>query len=131
VLDMLSPWEYSDAAATTLRPGGLICCYVATTTQMSRTVEALRAQGSFDEPAAWESLLRGWHVDGLAVRPEHRMVGHTGFLVTARRLADGVTAPPRRRRPSKGAHADADNPDHAESGHREDVTQPTRSGIVT
>ena len=86
--------------------GGLICCYVATTTQLSRTVEALRAHGSFAEPAAWESMLRGWHVDGLAVRPEHRMVGHTGFLVTARRLADGVTAPPRRRRPSKGAHAD-------------------------
>jgi tRNA (adenine57-N1/adenine58-N1)-methyltransferase catalytic subunit len=106
VLDMLAPWEYPDAAATTLRPGGLICCYVATTTQLSRTVEALRAQGSFDEPAAWETLQRGWHVDGLAVRPEHRMVGHTGFLVTARRLADGVTAPPRRRRPSKGAHAD-------------------------
>jgi tRNA (adenine57-N1/adenine58-N1)-methyltransferase len=105
VLDMLAPWEYADAAAKTLRAGGLVCCYVATTTQLSRTVEALRAQGSFDEPAAWESLLRGWHVDGLAVRPEHRMVGHTGFLVTARRLADGVTAPPRRRRPSKGAHA--------------------------
>ena len=83
-----------------------MCCYVATTTQLSRTVEALRAQGSFDEPAAWESLLRGSHVDGLTVRPEHRMVGHTGFLVTARRLADGVTPPPRRRRPSKGAHAD-------------------------
>jgi tRNA (adenine57-N1/adenine58-N1)-methyltransferase catalytic subunit len=106
VLDMLAPWEYADASAKSLRPGGLVCCYVATTTQLSRTVEALRAQGSFDEPAAWESLLRGWHVDGLAVRPEHRMVGHTGFLVTARRLADGVTPPPRRRRPSKGAHAE-------------------------
>jgi tRNA (adenine57-N1/adenine58-N1)-methyltransferase catalytic subunit len=106
VLDMLAPWEYADASAKSLRPGGLVCCYVATTTQLSRTVEALREQGSFDEPSAWESLLRGWHVDGLAVRPEHRMVGHTGFLVTARRLADGVTPPPRRRRPSKGAHAD-------------------------
>ena len=106
VLDMLAPWEYADASAKSLRPGGLVCCYVATTTQLSRTVEALRAQGSFYEPAAWESLLRGWHVDGLAVRPEHRMVGHTGFLVTARRLADGVTPPPRRRRPSKGAHAE-------------------------
>jgi len=109
VLDMLAPWEYADAAALSLRAGGLICCYVATTTQLSRTVEALRAQGSFDEPAAWESLLRGWHVDGLAVRPEHRMVGHTGFLVTARRLADGVTPPPRRRRPSKGAHTDQEH----------------------
>jgi tRNA (adenine57-N1/adenine58-N1)-methyltransferase catalytic subunit len=106
VLDMLAPWEYADACAKSLRPGGLVCCYVATTTQLSRAVEALRGQGSFDEPSAWESLLRGWHVDGLAVRPEHRMVGHTGFLVTARRLADGVTPPPRRRRPSKGAHAD-------------------------
>jgi tRNA (adenine57-N1/adenine58-N1)-methyltransferase len=104
VLDMLAPWEYAHAAAASLREGGLVCCYVATTTQLSRTVEALRAEGSFDEPAAWESLLRGWHVDGLAVRPEHRMVGHTGFLVTARRLADGVTPPPRRRRPAKGAH---------------------------
>jgi tRNA (adenine57-N1/adenine58-N1)-methyltransferase catalytic subunit len=106
VLDLVAPWEHAGTAAAWLRPGGLICCYVATTTQLSRTVEALRAQGSFDEPAAWESLLRGWHVDGLAVRPEHRMIGHTGFLVTARRMADGVTAPPRRRRPAKGAHGE-------------------------
>ena len=113
ILDMLAPWEYADAAAKSLRAGGLICCYIATTTQLSRTVEALRAQGSFDEPAAWESLLRGWHVDGLAVRPEHRMIGHTGFLVTARRLADGVTPPPRRRRPSKGAHADQESDESA------------------
>jgi len=63
----------------------------------------LRGHGSFAEPQSWESLLRGWHVEGLAVRPEHRMIGHTGFLVTARRLAEGVTAPPRRRRPAKGA----------------------------
>jgi tRNA (adenine57-N1/adenine58-N1)-methyltransferase len=106
VLDMLAPWEYAHAASRSLREGGLACCYVATTTQLSRTVEALRCEGSFDEPAAWETLLRGWHVDGLAVRPEHRMVGHTGFLVTARRLADGVTPPPRRRRPAKGAQTE-------------------------
>lgn len=81
----------------------MICCYVSTVTQLSRTVEAVREQGSFDEPAAWESLIRGWHVDGLAVRPGHRMIGHTGFLVTARRLAEGMTPPPRRRRPAKGA----------------------------
>jgi tRNA (adenine57-N1/adenine58-N1)-methyltransferase catalytic subunit len=105
VLDLLAPWEHAGTAAALLIPGGLICCYVATTTQLARTVTALRDQGNFAEPAAWENLQRGWHVDGLAVRPDHRMVGHTGFLVTARRLADGVSAPPRRRRPSKGAEA--------------------------
>jgi tRNA (adenine57-N1/adenine58-N1)-methyltransferase catalytic subunit len=107
VLDMLAPWEQVAAAAAMLIPGGLLCCYVATTTQLARTVTAVRDQGNFAEPAAWETLQRGWHVDGLAVRPEHRMVGHTGFLVTARRLADGAQAPPRRRRPSKGAEAAA------------------------
>lgn len=100
VLDMLAPWDCLPAAAASLIPGGLICCYVATTTQLSAIVEAIRSHGAFAEPAAWESLVRGWHVAGLAVRPEHHMVGHTGFLVTARRLADGVTAPPRRRRPA-------------------------------
>jgi tRNA (adenine57-N1/adenine58-N1)-methyltransferase len=104
VLDMLAPWENVAAAARVLIPGGLICCYVATTTQLSRVVEELRADGGFFEPAAWETLYRGWHVDGLAVRPDHRMIAHTGFLVTARRLAGGVTAPTRRRRPAKGAH---------------------------
>ncbi len=112
VLDMLAPWEYAGAAARLLVPGGLICCYVATTTQLSRIAEALRGQGSFDEPTAWESLIRGWHVDGLAVRPEHRMIGHTGFVITARRLADGVVPPPRRRRPAKGAHGE-----QAAAGH--------------
>lgn len=108
VLDLLAPWEHAELAAASLVPGGLICCYVATTTQLSRIVETLRGQGNFDEPAAWETLQRGWHIDGLAVRPDHRMVGHTGFLVTARRLADGVIPPPRRRRPSKGASAAAE-----------------------
>jgi len=101
VLDMLAPWEHAEDAAKALVPGGLACCYVATTTQLSRTVETFRAQGGFDEPAAWESMVRGWHVEGLAVRPDHRMVGHTGFLMTARRLAPGVTPAPRRRRPAK------------------------------
>jgi tRNA (adenine57-N1/adenine58-N1)-methyltransferase len=104
VLDMLAPWECVGTAARALLPGGVLACYVATATQLSATVEAVRGHGGFDEPAAWESLTRGWHADGLAVRPEHRMVGHTGFLVTARRLAEGVVAPPRRRRPAKGAH---------------------------
>ncbi|ROO59952.1 tRNA (adenine-58-N(1)-) methyltransferase [Micromonospora sp. Llam0] len=105
ILDMLTPWEVLDLVARALLPGGVFVGYVATTPQLSELVEALRADGGFTEPRAWESLVRDWHVDGLAVRPDHRMIGHTAFLVSARRLAPGVSAPPRRRKPSKGAEA--------------------------
>ncbi|HEX9231624.1 MAG TPA: tRNA (adenine-N1)-methyltransferase [Jatrophihabitantaceae bacterium] len=101
ILDMLSPWLVLDAVSATLRPGGVLIGYVATTTQLSRLVEALRERGGYTEPSAWESFVRGWHVVGLAVRPEHRMIGHTAFLATARRLAPGVIAPTRQRRPAK------------------------------
>jgi tRNA (adenine57-N1/adenine58-N1)-methyltransferase len=104
VLDMLAPWECVERVAEALTPGGLVCAYVATTTQLARTVETLRAHGGFTEPRPWESLVRDWHVEGLAVRPAHSMVGHTGFLVTARRLARGETAPVKKRRPSPGAY---------------------------
>ncbi|MDP9240251.1 MAG: tRNA (adenine-N1)-methyltransferase [Actinomycetota bacterium] len=101
VLDLLAPWELLDPVAAVLKPGGVLIGYVATTTQLSRLVEALREHGSFTEPAAWESLVRQWHVVGLAVRPDHRMVGHTAFLVSTRRLSDGVAMPARQRRPAK------------------------------
>jgi tRNA (adenine57-N1/adenine58-N1)-methyltransferase len=100
VLDMLAPWECLDAVAAALAPGGVLISYVATATQLSRMAELIREHGRFTEPYAWESMVRGWHLEGLAVRPQHRMVGHTGFLITTRRLADGVTPPTRRRRPA-------------------------------
>ena len=103
ILDLLAPWDVLETAATALSPGGVLCVYVATTTQLSKVVEAVREHGGFTEPMSWESLVRGWHVEGLAVRPAHRMIGHTGFLMTTRRMAPGVVAPPRRRRPAKGA----------------------------
>jgi tRNA (adenine57-N1/adenine58-N1)-methyltransferase len=103
ILDMLSPWEVLPAMAAALNPGGVLIGYLATTTQVSRLVEALREHTGFTEPYSWETFMRGWHVVGLAVRPEHRMIGHTAFLVSARRLAPGVTAPARQRRPSKSA----------------------------
>jgi len=106
VLDMLAPWECLDAVSGALVAGGVVIAYVATATQLSRTAEALREHGTFTEPHAWESLVRGWHLEGLAVRPEHRMVGHTGFLVSSRRLAQGVAPPLRRRRPAKGVQAE-------------------------
>jgi tRNA (adenine57-N1/adenine58-N1)-methyltransferase len=105
VLDMLAPWEVLANVAPALIPGGVLIAYVATTTQLSAVVEALREHGGFTEPRAWETLVRDWTADGLAVRPDHRMVAHTAFLVSARRLAEGVVAPRRQKKPSKGAEA--------------------------
>ncbi|NEE52675.1 tRNA (adenine-N1)-methyltransferase, partial [Streptomyces sp. SID8455] len=67
-----------EAVSKALVPGGILCAYVATTTQLSRTVESIREIGCFAEPQPWESMIRNWHVEGLAVRPDHRMIGHTG-----------------------------------------------------
>ena len=106
ILDMLAPWECVAAVAEILIPGGVLCCYVATTTQLAETIETLRAHTGFTEPEATESLVRAWHVEGLAVRPGHGMVGHTGFLITTRRMAPGVAAPLRKRRPAPGAYGE-------------------------
>ncbi|MGY2874767.1 tRNA (adenine57-N1/adenine58-N1)-methyltransferase catalytic subunit [Marmoricola sp. URHA0025 HA25] len=106
VLDMLAPWECVDVVADALAPGGVVVAYVATTTQLARTVETLRAHGEFTEPHPWETLVREWHVEGLAVRPSHKMNGHTGFLVTSRRMAPGNAAPRKKRRPAPGAYGE-------------------------
>ncbi|MBC7463647.1 MAG: tRNA (adenine-N1)-methyltransferase [Actinobacteria bacterium] len=106
ILDMLAPWECIELAAKVLRPGGVFLAYVATTTQLSATAEALKNDGNFTEPESSESIVRGWHHEGLAVRPQHRMIGHTGFLIQSRRMAPGVDVLPRRRRPSKGSYDD-------------------------
>jgi tRNA (adenine57-N1/adenine58-N1)-methyltransferase len=102
VLDMLAPWEQLEVVKNNLIPGGVLVVYVATVTQLSRITEALREQQCWTEPQSWETMQRPWHVVGLAVRPDHRMVAHTAFLLTARRLADGVTAPRVQRRSGKG-----------------------------
>jgi tRNA (adenine57-N1/adenine58-N1)-methyltransferase len=115
VLDMLAPWECIDAVSGALAPGGVLICYVATVTQLSRVAEEIKATGNYADPEAFESLVRGWHLQGLAVRPEHRMGGHTGFLLTARRLAPGTVLPSFSRR-AKPEFSDEDlsvwNPEH-------------------
>ena len=115
VLDMLAPWECVEEAAAALAPGGLFLGYVATVTQLSRLAEELRSSGHFNEPDAFESMVRDWHLQGLAVRPEHRMIGHTGFLIVARRLNPGTVLPQFKTR-NKPEFADEDvavwNPEH-------------------
>ncbi|EAR24095.1 SAM-dependent methyltransferase [marine actinobacterium PHSC20C1] len=108
VLDMLAPWECIEECATALTPGGVLLCYIATVTQLSRVAEAIRATGLYTEPESSETIVRGWHVEGLAVRPDHRMVAHTGFLMTARRLAPGSVLPELKRRASKTDFSDED-----------------------
>jgi tRNA (adenine57-N1/adenine58-N1)-methyltransferase len=108
VLDMLAPWECLDEVAEALTPGGVLLVYVATATQLSRVAEAIRQTETFTEPVSTETMVRGWNVDGLSVRPDHRMVAHTGFLLTARRLADGAGRFVKAKRGSKTQFGDED-----------------------
>ncbi len=104
VLDMLAPWECIETAQKVLLPGGVLIVYVATTTQLSKVAEMIKEDGRFTEPESFESLIRGWHHEGLAVRPQHKMNAHTGFVLLTRKVAEGSTALKRRRRPAKGAY---------------------------
>ena len=104
ILDMLAPWECIDAVGERLVAGGVLTCYVATATQLGKVAATFRAHGGFTEPHATETTVRDWHAEGLAIRPGHGTSGHTGFLITSRRLAPGVAAPMRKRRPAPGAY---------------------------
>lgn len=106
ILDMLAPWDCVATAHRALEPGGWLCVYVATTTQMARTMDTIREHRGWVEPRCVEVNVREWHAEGLAVRPGHAGRGHTGFVIHARRLADGVNAPLKRHRPAEGAYGD-------------------------
>ncbi len=97
----------STAVSRLLVAGGVLMIYVATVTQLSKAVEALREQQCWTEPRVWETMQRGWNVVGLAVRPQHIMRGHTAFLVSARRLAPGTVTPTPLGRKREGATAEA------------------------
>ena len=85
VFDLTEPWRALPVVGRCLRPGGILCCYVPTVPQVQRITEALREGWAMVK--TFETMHRGWTVDGLSVRPDHRMVAHTGFLVLARRIA--------------------------------------------
>lgn len=86
VLDLPEPWRVVPHAERALRSGGIIVSYSPSIVQVTQLTEALVA-GSFTEISTTEVLNRTWHIDGAAVRPDHRMVAHTGFLTRARLLA--------------------------------------------
>lgn len=89
VLDLLEPWLLVKPAREALHPGGILLAYTPTVPQVMRLREALSEDHAWGMASTVETLVRGWHVDGLAVRPDHRMVAHTAFLTTARRLPTG------------------------------------------
>jgi tRNA (adenine57-N1/adenine58-N1)-methyltransferase len=98
LLDLPEPWKLTEAIATVLRPGGILLCYVPTIIQSQQASEALRRQRSWGLIETFETLVRPWNIDGLSVRPFHRMVAHTGFITVARRVVPeegAATEPPR------------------------------------
>lgn len=84
VLDLPEPWQVVPHAEALLRAGGVLVAYTPSITQAAQTREVLR--GKWIDARTLEVLHRGWHVEGQAVRPDHRMVAHTGFLTIARFL---------------------------------------------
>ncbi|MQA98891.1 MAG: SAM-dependent methyltransferase [Actinobacteria bacterium] len=88
VLDLPEPWRAVGATTESLVEGGILCSYLPTIPQIQRLVEAMR-EGGFGLINTFEILRRTWNVEGQSVRPDHRMVAHTGFIVTGRRLAGG------------------------------------------
>lgn len=87
-VDLAEPWHLLATAAAALRPGGLILSYVPTVMQVKQFVDGVRAHGGFAAVQSFEILQRFWHVKNLSIRPEHRMVAHTGFIVVARRVVE-------------------------------------------
>jgi tRNA (adenine57-N1/adenine58-N1)-methyltransferase len=85
LLDLPEPWRVVKHAAEALRPGGILCAYLPTILQVGRLREELAA-GPFGMLDTLEVLQRAWHVEGQSIRPDHRMVAHTGFLTVARLL---------------------------------------------
>ncbi len=87
LLDMPEPHKVVEAAGTALRPGGILLAYLPTINQTALLRQALDAEGArFGLAETQEVMRRTWHIEARSVRPDHRMVGHTGFLTTARRL---------------------------------------------
>ena len=96
LFDLPEPWKLTSLVASVLRPGGIFMCYVPTIIQSYQIAEALNREREWALVETFETLYRPWNIEGQSVRPFHRMVAHTGFLTSARRLAGAEgAAPPR------------------------------------
>lgn len=112
VLDLPEPWRMVPHAEGALVLGGIFLAYLPTVPQVMQTAETLAAAGTFALVETIEVLQRPWNVDGRSVRPAHRMVAHTGFLITARRVEPGAGFPPGSGMPSRTAALTPDEGDH-------------------
>jgi tRNA (adenine57-N1/adenine58-N1)-methyltransferase len=90
VLDLPEPWRVVPHAAKVLRSGGIYLSFVPTVPQVMQTIEALERSGVFGLVQTFETLLRTWSVQGRSVRPDHRMVAHSGFITVARKVEPGL-----------------------------------------
>ncbi len=90
ILDLPEPWQVVPHAALALRSGGIYLSYVPTIPQVMQTVEALHRVAVFSMIQSFETLLRTWNIEGRSVRPDHRMVAHSGFLTVARKVEPGL-----------------------------------------
>lgn len=93
VLDLPEPWQVVPHAARVLRSGGIYVSFVPTVPQVVQTVEALEQASVFGMIHTFETLLRTWSVQGRSVRPDHRMVAHSGFITVARKVEPGLLSP--------------------------------------
>jgi tRNA (adenine57-N1/adenine58-N1)-methyltransferase catalytic subunit len=93
-IDLPEPGQALDVVARALCPGGVFVAYVPTAIQLKDTVDSLQQRNDFAEVESFEVMLRNWQVKGMSVRPVHRMVAHSAFIIIARRLADQVPSTP-------------------------------------
>lgn len=103
VLDLPEPWQVVPHAVHALRSGGIYLSFVPTIPQVMQTVDALERTAVFGMIETFETLLRTWSIRGRSVRPDHRMVAHSGFITVARKVEPGLLGPmPERGAPAEG-----------------------------
>ncbi len=115
VLDLPEPWQVIPHAVNALRSGGIYLSFVPTVPQVMQTVEALERTAVFGMIETFETLLRTWAVQGRSVRPDHRMVAHSGFLTVARKIEPGLLGPI----PERGIPADGEQEEPSDEAEEE------------